>query len=726
MARESFTSALGSGSTLAKGIPWMLGIALALVPFLLLFELFVPGEHKYILGDSVQLYWADMSYLFRSVMDGHLPLWDPYERAGDPFWTDPQSAIFYPVNYIFVAVGAILDGFPYILQEIRLLIHISIGGVGIMVLLWRGFGLNLSAAVIGSIIFMLQPFFTGHIQHILILPCAFFPWAAWMLLRLRAKGEWSDAAWLTLLVGLILTSGSPPSAYYALLGVTIVGTATLFLGVHESNTSWRRFLALSVGAGIAGFGLALPSLVPSALHLPYSVANERSFGYLSSLSVPLKHASSLVWRPGHMSQEEWLFWGLVPLGLSCLAILQHRRDRRRWAFVWWAVAIFFTLVMFGRDLPVFAAFVKIMPGAGLFRHPGRYMSVVGFAIPILSAFGFSALLHYLAKYLPVKRKLGSATMLILTLLTVVWLLISLGDPMRDMAIRNTKKDITSRDSRALELEGLETEWRVLDEGYIGNGMGDRLGLRDFRGYATNFVFKRWAKMRKAMPKHTDLLALFGIRYYAAHPRNYHATVPKINKVAEYRHLKNKLYENKNVMPAAFWVRNGCAVSSEDEALKRVSRDNAYTNKVILEKTIPETQNIPKCSARKISKRVIPDYSISTSDYVPASLVNLQPNSVEVKVDAPRAGWLVVNEAWYPGWVAYVDGKRVEAVAANYLQRAVPCPAGKRIIRFAFEPVAFWPSVLVAMLILFAVLLMIIVPAFRKRFKREKVVAEQIY
>jgi hypothetical protein len=60
--------------------------------------------------------------------------------------------------------------------------------------------------------------------------------------------------------------------------------------------------------------------------------------------------------------------------------------------------------------------------------------------------------------------------------------------------------------------------------------------------------------------------------------------------------------------------------------------------------------------------------------------------VEVEVDAPRPGFLVLNDVWHPWWFGTVDGKSAEIFRANVVFRAIEVPAGKHIVRFEFRPV----------------------------------------
>jgi uncharacterized membrane protein YfhO len=58
----------------------------------------------------------------------------------------------------------------------------------------------------------------------------------------------------------------------------------------------------------------------------------------------------------------------------------------------------------------------------------------------------------------------------------------------------------------------------------------------------------------------------------------------------------------------------------------------------------------------------------------------------------KGGWLVLTDAWYPGWRATIDGAPVEVARADVLFRAVPVPAGRHRVEFAFAPLSLWMGV----------------------------------
>jgi uncharacterized membrane protein YfhO len=69
------------------------------------------------------------------------------------------------------------------------------------------------------------------------------------------------------------------------------------------------------------------------------------------------------------------------------------------------------------------------------------------------------------------------------------------------------------------------------------------------------------------------------------------------------------------------------------------------------------------------------------------LLRYANTEVEVAVDAPADGILLLNDVWQPWWRASVDGVDAEILKANVIFRAVVCPRGRHVIRFSFHPFA---------------------------------------
>lgn len=66
----------------------------------------------------------------------------------------------------------------------------------------------------------------------------------------------------------------------------------------------------------------------------------------------------------------------------------------------------------------------------------------------------------------------------------------------------------------------------------------------------------------------------------------------------------------------------------------------------------------------------------------------ESNYVRLRVEARTAGFVVVSDAFFPGWAASVDGNPTEILLANRAMRAVPVSAGEHVIEMRYRSLPF--------------------------------------
>ena len=64
------------------------------------------------------------------------------------------------------------------------------------------------------------------------------------------------------------------------------------------------------------------------------------------------------------------------------------------------------------------------------------------------------------------------------------------------------------------------------------------------------------------------------------------------------------------------------------------------------------------------------------------------NKVIVRADPIAPGLLILGDAFYPGWKAFVDGKASPIYRVNYVMRGVFLPPGHHEAEFRYDPVSF--------------------------------------
>jgi hypothetical protein len=143
----------------------------------------------------------------------------------------------------------------------------------------------------------------------------------------------------------------------------------------------------------------------------------------------------------------------------------------------------------------------------------------------------------------------------------------------------------------------------------------------------------------------------------------------------------KIYENLDVLPRAFFVSQAITVL-DDAAALTVMRDPAFD---------------PATTAVLIGKRDAPipnsQFPIPNSQLPIPNFVRYEPERVIVDVVAPADGWLVLTDAWFPGWEVQVDGQAAVVERADVLFRAVAVSAGAHRVEWVYRPASFrWGAV----------------------------------
>ncbi len=79
--------------------------------------------------------------------------------------------------------------------------------------------------------------------------------------------------------------------------------------------------------------------------------------------------------------------------------------------------------------------------------------------------------------------------------------------------------------------------------------------------------------------------------------------------------------------------------------------------------------------------------------------------------------LVVSEAWFPGWNAYVNGVQTPVYRTDFSLRGLFVPAGVTTVDLRYEPASFARGATVTLSTLAICLCVLVVPPVRKRLSK---------
>lgn len=178
--------------------------------------------------------------------------------------------------------------------------------------------------------------------------------------------------------------------------------------------------------------------------------------------------------------------------------------------------------------------------------------------------------------------------------------------------------------------------------------------------------------------HTDspLYDLFGASMQVVSPTvGLHANQPKW--VLEETREQFAVYRDLNALPRAFLVHES-----------RVEDQREHISIVIWRQDIDVRNTVVLESGEAVQSDLL-GTAMPRPDNTPSSefvrVTRYTPNAVDIRVKADAPGWVVLTDAWYPGWEATVEGRDAEIVTANYAFRAVKVEAGEQTISMQFRP-----------------------------------------
>ncbi len=128
-----------------------------------------------------------------------------------------------------------------------------------------------------------------------------------------------------------------------------------------------------------------------------------------------------------------------------------------------------------------------------------------------------------------------------------------------------------------------------------------------------------------------------------------------------------IWENPRALPRVMMVGSAQAVNFESLTGSGNWPKVDFTQTVLLESDdILEPRSRPKGEAR---------------------ILRYRNTQIDIEVNSPEGGWLVLNDIWHPWWQAKVDGAEASILQANVMFRAVAVPAGQHRVQFTFHPLS---------------------------------------
>ncbi|MHB0968827.1 MAG: YfhO family protein [Thermoanaerobaculia bacterium] len=362
-------------------------VLVAIAPFV---PLIINGEVP-ILRDHDDYFVPLRHFTASELGAGRVPFWNPYNGAGEPWLANPQTAIFYPPAYLFLA-------FPFAFAYVAYLaLHVALLAVGSFQLFVRR--ASPAAAALGAISVALSgPVFSMLDVGNNLTTFAWIPATLACAMARRDEQARRPRGALALMLALMFLAGEPFLAAIGWVGVavtllarrvkraTLDATVTFAIALLLCAAQLLPFLAILRGSDRAS-GLGADALRNSFA----------PFNWLGFLTHP-GWSSDSFWTgayPALFGSQQFivaLYVGTVVIALAALAVSAAVRNRAHRSGVVLAMSLIAAVALFAAGVH--------LPGAGTWwpalgldavRFPSRVVPFAVVALGYLAAVGADGL-----------------------------------------------------------------------------------------------------------------------------------------------------------------------------------------------------------------------------------------------------------------------------------------------------------------------------------------------
>ena len=627
---------------------------------LLVTVLFLPALVKreiFVLRDHTDYFQPLRYFTAQHLSSWQLPHWNPYSASGEPWLANPQTGVFYPPTWLFVAL-------PFeTAYMLYLALHLAVLGSGAYLLFAHAVAPGAAAAGAVATMFAGPTLSLLDVQNNL----ATFAWIPFVMWTARAAKPPQLAA---LFLALSVLGGEP---FFAAIG------ALLYVVIRRSP---RDILI----AGSGAFGLAAIQLLP---FLEMLRGSDRAAGLAAAdmfrESMPLRDwlrvaVPPSLTRTGFDRALSQHFIPIVYVGVAivALALLAWIFVRKREVAGWTAMLIVAMVVAAGNTLPT-ARLFEVLP-LTVFRYPSRVVPFGALALVALAVLAWD-------RFRPGRRW---ADLILIAVLLID--LVPRSAPLLRTARFSEAPFVypatAARDGSLMRVRdrrsGDRTAWIA---GYRN------LYHRRFDAWtAAPVVGDRYERLYNAVvAQHRfDLFQFLSVGYVLS---DLDLGEP-FQAIRRFRGVT--LYENRRAVRMATlwpeWSASGSADAALDTLIRRGTRDGLPVSGKAEARDPAKVQRIP--SVRSMT---------------------LAPDQARVVLTSPVEAILMIAQQDAPGWDVYVDGERKEKLLAGGVFRAVRVPAGEHVVIWRWNS----PTLHAGMLMTIITALSLHASAFVKRFKRRK-------
>ncbi len=342
--------------------------------------------------DPLFQFYPARKFLAASLAHGWIPLWNPHAFSGTPFAADGQSAVFYPINWLF-AILPLAFAFGFVA-----FLHTYLTGL-FFYLFVRRIGATPAGGIAGALVWMLCGEQVGWQMWQVVdstlcwLPLCLFFWEG-----VRRSPNSRQGVGLALAIAMTLLAGHLQFAFYVLL---TVASYAVYRPVKWPGDAIIQSLLVAAGYILLGVLISCVQIFATSDLLRLGIRTSAPIEALLPSAIPPAQLGLLVMPQIFGSEQDYLnhpflageyyekvvYCGASVLVFAAFAIRLHKSgDLSRY---WFGLALFSLLM--GCGSLVYSVFYYALPLFKSFHGLSRALVLFDFAVAALAAQGISLL-----------------------------------------------------------------------------------------------------------------------------------------------------------------------------------------------------------------------------------------------------------------------------------------------------------------------------------------------
>jgi hypothetical protein len=96
------------------------------------------------------------------------------------------------------------------------------------------------------------------------------------------------------------------------------------------------------------------------------------------------------------------------------------------------------------------------------------------------------------------------------------------------------------------------------------------------------------------------------------------------------------------------------------------------------------------------EEALPSQAFDSNLRAHAEIVLSSDTHIKIRTASTSQTYLVLNDLYYPGWVAFIDNTPVHTYKTDYIFRGISVPAGEHLVEFKYQPKTFYFGLLISL------------------------------